>query len=230
MAIRSLKVNCYTAAQVDAVRPVVFALPCLDRLSIKMAYIDHRDPVSYVFSPRPGEIMPPVRTLCFTNISFHPQQTDGWAECVQHDTLRHLGLDGSLETMDLLTCLTGCVAGLTSLAIRINCSTYRETRQVSNRLGPFLSEVSCLTAFTGYNLSKRILPTVVSRHGSHLQRLRFRGTPYTLGFRVRNDCHLSSHNIRNLASDLPNLHRLGIHLKVGDQLVSPSSRVGEGTC
>ena len=227
VTIRSLDVHGYTAAEMDALKPIVFTLPRLDCLSIRTASLSDEYPVKYVFSLQPGDIVPPVRTLCLRNICFDPKQADVWAECLQHNTLRHLELDGCMETMDLLTCLTGCLLGLTSLAIRAKYNTQLETQQLSNKQGPFLSEVRCLSAFSGYNLSQQILPTVVSRHGTNLQQLRFCEMPYLSRFRVRDDWDSSSEDIRNLAPQLPNLPRLEINLEVGDRLVSSSSCTSE---
>ena len=227
VTICSLDVHGHTAAEIDALKPIALTLPRLDRLSIRMASLSDEDPVKYVFLPQPGDIMPPVRTLCFRNICFDSKQADVWAECLQHNTLRHLELDGSMENVDLLTCLTGCVSGLMSLAIRVKYNIKLETQQLSNKLGPFLSEVCCLTAFSGYNLSQQILPTVVSRHVTNLQRLRFREMPYLSRFRVRDDWDSTSEDIRNLAPQLPNLHPLGINIEVGDRLVSSSSCTSE---
>lgn len=196
-------------------RSIVFALPRLDRLSITLESNRYGDRDIFAFSPRPGRIMPRLRTLCFTNISFHPQQEDAWVQCLRNShTLRHLGLDGSLMTMNLLTWLTGRVSGLTSLMIRLRRRTSDQVQQLSERLDRFLSTVPCLIAFTGYNLSKKILRTVVvPRHGAHLQRLRFQGSPsYLQGWDdwLRDNCLLSSRDLRILALQLLNLRRLGI--------------------
>lgn len=113
--------------------------------------------------------MPLLRTLCLTNFTVESERVNEWVQC-HH--IRHLGLDGGAESLQLLTLFTGKIPDMTSLALRIRDGTSPDISDVLySRLDKFLQSVNALAAFTAYDLSKGILPLLVSRHGPYIRRL-----------------------------------------------------------
>ncbi|PKY07410.1 hypothetical protein P168DRAFT_315919 [Aspergillus campestris IBT 28561] len=159
--------------------------------------------------------MSPLRTLCLTNFSVDSKRVTEWAQC-HH--IRHLGLDGGAESLQLLTLFTGKMPDMTSLTLRIHHGTSPDiTDDLYTRLDKFLQHVNDLpvAAFTAYELSKSILLFLVSRRGPHLRRLRFWQTNFNMRDQDQEQirCLFNFEELQNLAGVLPRLQRLGIDLR-----------------
>ncbi|KAF9890786.1 hypothetical protein FE257_005356 [Aspergillus nanangensis] len=194
----------------DRLKPVLLALQCLDRLDMKYITRSQGDAMP-LFSLGSGDKMNPLRTLCLTNFTVDSNQVNEWEQCSH---IRHLGLDGGAESLRLLALFTGRTPNMTSLALRICGGTSPDiSHGLYSRLDEFLQSVKTLVAFTAYDLSKDILPLLVSRHGSHLRRLRFRQTNFDMSRQEQIRCLFTFEELQSLASALPQLERLGIDLR-----------------
>jgi hypothetical protein len=175
-----------------------------------------------LFSLGSGDSIPPLRTLCLTNFAVDPERVNEWDQC-HH--IRHLGLDGGAESLKLLTLFTGKTPDVTSLALRIHNGTSPDiSDDLYSQLDMFLQSVNALATFTAYDLSKDILPLLVSRHRPHLRRLRFRQTNFNKRDQEQIRCLFTFEELQNLASALPQLQRLGIDLRFKGHLVYTSHR------
>lgn len=126
------------------------------------------------------------------------------------------------ELLQLLALFNGKISDVTSLTLRIHDGTSPGiSDDLYSRLDKFLRSVNTLAAFTAYDISKSILPFVVSRHGPHLRRLRFRQTNFNVRDENQIRCHSTFEELHNLASGLPQLQRLGVDLRFKGRLVCP---------
>ncbi|KAL5356747.1 hypothetical protein BJX96DRAFT_143291 [Aspergillus floccosus] len=220
--IRSLSVASYAKEELHGLKPVVLALPCLDRLHMKYRTRSEGDSATPIFSLRPGDSAPPLRTLCLTNFTVDSERVDEWPQC-HH--MRHLGLDGGVESLHLLTLFTGRMPDMTSLTLRIHNGTSPDIKDdLYSQLERFLQRVHALAAFTTYDLPKAMLPLLVSRHGPYLRCLRFRRTSSKMREEEQTRCLFTFEDLQNLASMLPRLQRLGIDLRFKGHLVCKSHK------
>ena len=179
-------------------------------------------PLVSLFSLGSGDSIPPLRTLCLTNFTVDSERVNEWDQC-HH--IRHLGIDGGAESLELLTFFTGKIPDMTSLALRICDGTSPNiSDDLYSQLDMFLQSVKSLAAFTAYDLPKDILPLLVSRHGPHLRRLRFRQTDFNRRGQEQIRCLFTFEELQKLASELPQLQRLGIDLRFKGHLVCTSYR------
>lgn len=219
--IRYLNVATSSRDNLDGLKHVLPALPCLDRLDLKYKtspLLSQRD-TAPLFSLGSRDSIPSLRTLCLTNFTVDSNRVTGWDQC-HH--IRHLGLDGGAELLQLLALFTGKISDVTSLTLRIHDGISPGiSDDLYSRLDKFLRSVNALAAFTAYDLSKRMLPLVVSRHGPHLRRLRFRQTNFNVRDENQIRCHFTFEELQNLASGFPHLQRLGIDLRFKGRLVCP---------
>ncbi|KAJ5787306.1 hypothetical protein N7457_002296 [Penicillium paradoxum] len=208
--IRSLSVASSDKASLDRVKDVLVSLPCLDRLDMKYFNHSKRDSAP-LFSLGSADSIPSLRTLCLTNFTVDPKRENRWDQC-HH--LRHLGLDGRGESLELLTLFTGKIPNVTSLTLRIHDGTSPDiSEDLCSRLDNLLQSVNNLAAFTAYDLSKDIIPLLVSRHGPQLRRLQFRQTGFNKRDQDQIRCLFTFKELQNLARTLPRLQRLGIDLR-----------------
>lgn len=220
--IRHLSVATSSMETLDGLKHVLPALPCLDRLDMKYMTGSQRSQrhTAPLFSLGSGDSIPSLRTLCLTNFAVDSNQVTEWDRC-HH--IRHLGLDGGAESLQLLTLFTGRIPDMTSLALRIRDGTSPDILDdLHSRLDKFTRSVNALAAFTTYDLSKGILPLVVSRHGPNLRRLRFRQTNFNMRDEEQIRCLFTFEELQNLASGLPQLQRLGIDLRFKGHLMRTS--------
>lgn len=221
--IRSLSIVSFFAEALDEIKNILFMLPSLDRLDMiyRQAY-NSEQKVAPLFSLGPGDSIPSLRTLCLTNFTVDLERVNGWDRRLR---LKHLGLDGNSESLEILSLFTTNVPDLTSLALRIHDASSRHiAHDLYSRLEKFLQSVNALKGFTAYDLSKDIIPLLVSCHGSHLRRLRFRQTNFNKGYRELEKirCIFTFEELQSLASELPRLQVLGFDLKFKGHLVCAS--------
>lgn len=220
--IRSLSITfsspptCQT--DINALGKVILSLHNLERLILKYHSgqpFRRRRPLS-IFQLPSGSTLPPLRVLSFTNLSFDSEEAVRWAQCLQHQDLQSLALDGTTQICELLSCFSGCVSNLKSLAIRVSDGTSPDIiAQIVKSLDGFLRKITELRAFTAYDLSKEVPRPVTLYHGNHLRLLRFRHTrfPFLEMPELQNsECLFSPDELRDLSTDLPLVERLGFEL------------------
>ncbi|RJE24637.1 hypothetical protein PHISCL_03003 [Aspergillus sclerotialis] len=192
------------------------SLPNLNRLILKY-FTRERGGTMPIFGLTPGSMLPSLRTLALTNFRFGPKEAAGWAQYLRNQHLRRLSLDGNIEMLDFIDCLSGYVPALESLTIRISNGTDPDTKSRTTRLlDAFLSHIDGLTAFTAYDLPKEVLYSAARYQRSHLRQLRFRETGYPelrwSGDQGK-DCPFSPEELKTLSSELPRIEQLGIDLR-----------------
>ncbi|KAL4860709.1 hypothetical protein BDV12DRAFT_208913 [Aspergillus spectabilis] len=243
--------NAKNRPDTNALGDVILSFPNLERLvltynpGIKILSGTNCSPRP-IFDLPPDGTLPPLRVPSFANFSFTSEQAAAWARCLSQQDLQHLALDRTTEMTGLIDHLSGAVAGLTSLAIRIHDATKPEfSHRVITSLDRLLQAITELTAFLAHDLPKEVLHSAVVHHNNHPRQLPFRYTRSSLldiyftrltqsnpiGVRrSREDsdteCIFSSGELRGLAERLPLVERLGNYMRFSRNmnLHEPESR------
>ncbi len=98
---RYLNVATSSRDNLDGLKHVLPALPCLDRLDLeyKTSPLRSQRDTAPLFSLGSRDSIPSLRTLCLTNFTVDSNRVTGWDQC-HH--IRHLGLDGGLNCSNFL--------------------------------------------------------------------------------------------------------------------------------
>ena len=224
--IRSLSITCNSRLKrhdISALGKVIMSLPNLNRLVLK-CFTGKRGGIIPIFPLTPGSMLRSLRILALTNFWFGPKEAAGWVQYLRNQQLQHLSLDGNIEMLDFIDCLSGFVPALESLTIRIYNAIDPDTNaRTSTVLDAFLSLINAPRAFTAYDLPKEVLYSAVRYQRSYLRQLRFRGTGYP-ELRWSGDqgkeCPFSPEELKALSAELPRIEQLGIDLRFKGKTVS----------
>ncbi|GES64084.1 hypothetical protein ATETN484_0010016300 [Aspergillus terreus] len=103
---------------------------------------------------------------------------------------------------------------MTSLTLRIHDGSSLDIADdLYSRLDSFLQGVRALEDFTAYDFNKGIISLLVSRHGAHLRRLRFRRTSFRVREQEQARCLFTFEELQSLGNLLPRLQRCGVDLR-----------------